>query len=450
MIRRIAKGLDLPIAGAPEQVIEEGPAVGRVALVGPDYVGMKPTMCVEVGDAVKLGETLFTDKKTPGVCYTSPGCGTVVEINRGAKRVFQSVVVELQGDDAEEFASFGGEALAGLSRESVCENLVASGLWTSLRTRPFSRVPAVDSVPHSIFVTAIDTNPLAGDPALVVAEKETEFVSGLTVLKRLTEGTLFLVSAPETPIPGKDLDFVEDVQFGGPHPAGLPGTHIHFLDPVSEKKTVWHINYQDVIAIGELFLTGRLSVERVISVAGPAVSSPTLVRTRVGGALDDLVGGRLAEGENRVVSGSVLSGRKADGPFGYLGRYHLQVSALAEGTQREFMGWSAPGLEKFSIRRVFASVFAGGDSKRFAMTTATGGDKRAMVPIGMFEDVMPLDVIPTYLLRALLVGGAEQAAALGCLELDEEDLALCTFVCPGKTEYGPILRRILTQIESEG
>ncbi|MAG92159.1 MAG: NADH:ubiquinone reductase (Na(+)-transporting) subunit A [Planctomycetaceae bacterium] len=449
MIRQIAKGLDVPIAGVPEQVIEEGPAVGRVALVGPDYVGMKPTMYVEVGDAVKLGEVLFTDKKTPGVRYTSPGCGTVVEINRGAKRVFQSIVIELKGDDAEEFASFGSEELAGLSRESVCENLVASGLWTSLRTRPFSRVPAVDSVPHSIFVTAIDTNPLAADPALVVAEQQAEFVSGLTVLKHLTDGKLYLATAPETKIPGRDLGFIDDVQFSGPHPAGLPGTHIHFLDPVSEKKTVWHINYQDVIAIGELFLTGRLPMERVVSVAGPAVSSPTLVRTRVGAALDDLVGGRLAEGENRVVSGSVLSGRKAHGLFGYLGRYHLQVSVLAEGTQREFMGWQAPGLDKFSIRRVFASAFVGG-RRKFAMTTATGGDKRAMVPIGMFEDVMPLDVIPTYLLRALLVGDAEQAAALGCLELDEEDLALCTFVCPGKTEYGPILRRILTQIESEG
>lgn len=448
----IKKGLDIPIAGEPEQVIHAGPEIARVALIGPDYVGMKPTMLVQVGDQVKLGQPIFTDKKNPGVPFTSPGCGKVVELNRGARRAFQSVVIELDGDEEETFRSFGDADLSALGREEVQKNLVDSGLWTALRTRPFDKVPAIDSVPHSIFVTAIDTEPLSADVGLVIAEEESSFVHGLQVLRHLTDGKVFLTQQPGVKIPGASLDFILVEEFAGPHPAGLPGTHIHHLDPVSMNKTVWHVNYQDVIAIGKLFDTGRLSVERIISLAGPVVNEPRLVRTRLGASVGDIVNEQLCEVDRRVISGSVISGRAAVGVFGFLGRYHYQVSALAEGREREFMGWQMPGFNKFSVKKTFASAIYSliGEKKRFEMTTDTGGSKRAMVPVGSFEQVMPLDILPTFLLRALLTSDTDQAQALGCLELSEEDLALCTYVCPGKSEYGPLLRNCLEIIEKEG
>jgi Na+-transporting NADH:ubiquinone oxidoreductase subunit A len=268
------------------------------------------------------------------------------------------------------------------------------------------------------------------------------------VISRLTAGKVFVCKAPGAAIPGEDLGFVEMVEFEGPHPAGLPGTHIHFLDPVSREKTVWHLNYQDVIAIGGLFVTGRLDSRRVISLAGPAVGNPRLIRTRLGASTDQLVEGELTEGENRLISGSPLSGHTAEGPLAFLGRYHLQVSALAEGRAREFFGWVMPGLNRFSVKNIFASSLLRG--KTYPLTTTTHGGRRAIVPIGAYEKVVPLDVLPTFLLRALEVDDVEQAEAFGCLELDEDDLALCTFVCPGKGDYGSMLRRNLTIIEKEG
>ena len=445
----IKKGLDLPIAGVPSALIENGPAVRSVALIGPDYIGMKPTLLVEVGDTVKKGQLLFSDKKTEGVLFTAPVAGKVTEINRGAKRAFQSMVIEVEGDEEETFTSYGEGDLTSLTREQVQDNLLKSGLWTSLRTRPYSRVPSPETTPHSIFVTAIDTNPLAPPPEVVLSEEPRGFTQGLQVLKTLTTGKVFLCKAPGTNLPGVEQDFVTVEEFGGPHPAGLVGTHIHFLDPVSEKKTVWYINYQDVIAIGKLFATGQLSSERVISIAGPVVKEPKLVRTVLGANINDLVEGNLEGDMDRLISGSALSGRTAQGPFAYLGRYALQVTALKEGTHRDFLGWMGPGFNKYSVVPVFASSWIG-QGKKVAFTTSTEGSKRAMIPIGTYEKVMPLDILPTFLLRALITEDTEQAKQLGCLELDEEDLSLCTFVCPGKYNYGSLLRKSLTTIEIEG
>ena len=445
---KIKKGLDLPIAGAPEQIIEDGPAVTRVAVVGPDYAGMRPTMAVSEGDEVKLGQLLFEDKKNPGVRYTSPGSGKVIAVNRGAKRMLQSVVVELSGDQEENLDLHADVPPEQLTRGQIEEKLLLAGLWTALRTRPYGKVAAPGSAPRSIFVTALDTNPLAADPQAVIAGREQDFAHGLAILEKLTDGPLFLCGAPGADLPTDGAKKVTAVEFEGPHPAGLAGTHIHFLDPVGAEKVVWYINYQDVIAVGKLFATGRLLVERVIALGGPMVKKPRLLRTRLGACVSELVAGELEEGDNRIVSGSVLSGRNTAGPFDFLGRYHLQLSALSEGRGREFFGWQKPGFDKFSVKNIFASKLLPG--KRFSFTTSTEGSERAMVPIGSYEKVMPLDIIPTYLLRALIVEDTDEAQALGCLELDEEDLALCSFVCPGKYEYGPILRRNLERIEREG
>ncbi|HBW08142.1 MAG: Na(+)-translocating NADH-quinone reductase subunit A [Pseudomonas sp. BICA1-14] len=442
----IKRGLDLPIAGAPAQRIEAGRPVRSVAVVGFDYPTMKPTMAVQVGDRVKLGQILFSDKKSEGVHYTAPGAGVVSAVHRGEKRVLQSVVIDLEGDEEVTFTSYSPAQLDGLSGEQVRENLQQSGLWTALRTRPFSKVPAVDATPASIFVTAIDTHPLAADPAIIIAEQPEAFEAGLKVLTNLAK--VFLCKAPNASLPGESLTKVQVESFNGPHPAGLAGTHIHFLDPVSASKSVWAIGYQDVIAVGKLFTSGRLSVERVVALAGPVVEQPRLVRARLGANLDELTAGELQPGANRVVSGSLLGGRTAHGAFAYLGRYHQQVSCLREGKEREMLHYMRPGVDKHSILNIYISKLMAG--KKFAFSTSTNGSPRAMVPVGNYEEVMPLDVLPTQLLRALIVGDTEVAQKLGCLELDEEDLALCSYVCAGKYEYGPILRDNLTRIEKEG
>ena len=443
---KIKRGLDLPMTGTPTQRIEAAKPVHSVAVIGFDYNGMKPTMQVQEGDRVKLGQVLFSDKKTPGVLFTAPGAGVVKAINRGDRRVLQSVVIELEGDEHISFASYEADKLSTLAQEQIRENLQQSGLWTALRTRPYSKVPAIDATPRSIFVTAMDTNPLAADPAVVIAEYAEDFSRGLTVLSRLAK--VFLCKADGVTLPGESLDNVHTEAFAGPHPAGLPGTHIHYLDPVSATRTVWQIGYQDVIAIGKLFTTGQLWVERVISLAGPVAKKPRLLRTRLGANVADLIRDELHAGNNRVISGSVLGGRTARGTCNFLGRYHTQLSCLAEGDERQMFHYLRAGVNKFSILNIFISKLSA--NKKFAFTTTTNGSDRAMVPVGSYEKVMPLDILPTQLLRALLVGDTEVAQQLGCLELDEEDLALCTFACPGKYEYGPILRDNLTRIEQEG
>lgn len=445
----IKKGLDLPISGAPEQTISEGKPVRHVALIGFDYNGMKPTMEVKEGDRVKRGSLLFTDKKTPGVRYTSPAAGVVKEVNRGERRVFQSVVVEIDGDEAETFARYSEADLPALERQQVVDNLVESGLWTAFRTRPFSKVPAIDSIPHSIFVSVMDTNPLAADPVVIIKEQAAAFETGLQLLTKLTNGKVFVTGRPGSNVSVPSNDAIQVEQFDGVHPAGNVGTHIHHLDPVSLNKTVWSIGYQDVIAIAKLFETGELAVDRVVAIGGPKATNPRLVRTRLGASLDELLQGEVAtDCKIRPISGSVFGGRRGTGPCAYLGRYANQVSVLEEGHKRHFMGWLTLGVNRFSILNIYLSKFS--RSKKFNFTTTTNGSERAMVPVGAYEQVMPLDILPTQLLRSLIVGDTEMAQKLGALELDEEDLALCTFVCPGKYEYGPILRENLTRIEIEG
>uniref|UniRef100_UPI003F69B559 NADH:ubiquinone reductase (Na(+)-transporting) subunit A n=1 Tax=Porticoccus sp. TaxID=2024853 RepID=UPI003F69B559 len=291
-------------------------------------------------------------------------------------------------------------------------------------------------------------NPLSVDPALVIAEREDDFENGLTVLTHLTDGAVHLCTSSNASFKSEVPTGVQVHSFSGPHPAGLAGTHIHLIDPVSDHKTVWTVSYQDVLAIGALFTTGQIDTRRVISLAGPQVARPRLIRTRLGANLSELTVGELKDGQNRLISGSILSGRAASGPFDFLGRYHTQVTILLEGRQREFFRYLSPGSHRHSAMPIYLSSL--NKSKKFDFTTNTNGSERAMVPLGNYEKVMPLDILPTQLLRALIVGDTETAQKLGCLELDEEDLALCTYVCVGKYEYGPILRDNLARIEKEG
>lgn len=443
----IRRGLDLPITGQPEQRVHDGPRVRTVAVLGPDYHGVKPTMAVQLGDRVARGQTLFSDRTTEGVHFTAPVAGRVTAVNRGAKRVLLSVVIEADGDEAREFARYDASALGSLSRAQVRDNLTASGLWTALRTRPYSRVPAPDSVPHAIFVGVIDTQPLAADPLVVLADRLDDFRHGVQLLGALTDGKVYVVGRAGAANPRVDGPRVVHEEFGGPHPAGLAGTHIHFLDPVHEHRTVWTIGCQDVAAIGRLFTTGQLDSERIVALGGPGVRTPRLLRTVLGASTDELCAGELQPGEQRIVSGSVLGGRRAHGALAFLGRYHTQLTVLPEGRERRFLGWMSPGADRHSVMGIYLSRLFGG--RRFAMDTSTNGSPRAIVPIGAYEKVMPLDILATPLLKSLVVGDVETAVQLGALELDEEDLALCSYVCPGKYEFGPILRDNLTRIESE-
>jgi Na+-transporting NADH:ubiquinone oxidoreductase subunit A len=444
----IKKGLDLPIAGLPQQVIHDGSSIKQVATLGEEFFGMRPTMKVRVGDTVKKGQVIFEDKKNPGVLFTASASGVVSQINRGEKRAFLSLVIDVQGDEQETFASFQATELAQLDRAAVVDNLVKSGLWTGLRTRPYSKVPAIDSEPSAIFVSAMDTNPLAGDPSIIINEQSQDFINGLTVLSRLTSGKVFVGKKAGVDIPNTNVSSVEQHEFAGIHPAGLVGTHIHHLHPVDANRTVWTLGYQDVIAYGKLFTTGELSTKRVVSLAGPGVKNPRLVGTLLGASTSDLTAGELNDGDQRIISGSVLQGATAAGKVAFIGRYANQVSVLEEGREKEFMGWMKAGKNVVSVTRSYISHLS--PKRLLNLTTTTNGSDRAMVPIGSYERVMPLDILPTMLLRDLCAGDNDGAQSLGCLELDEEDLALCTFVCPGKYDFGQILRDRLTTIEKEG
>ncbi|MFT7684881.1 MAG: Na+-transporting NADH:ubiquinone oxidoreductase subunit A [Candidatus Azotimanducaceae bacterium] len=442
------RGLNLPIGGSPEQAIGESHATRTVALLGPDYPGLKPTMEVAEGDQVKRGQLLFTDKKNPGINFTSPATGEVIAINRGSKRAFQSVVIELKEADSSNGGEIKFDVSENMDREQIKKLLIDSGEWAAFRNRPYNKVPGIADTPANIFVTAMDTRPLAANPSIVINENADAYLAGLELVATLTDGNVFVCSAPGADLPISGNTSVQQETFSGPHPSGLVGTHIHFLSPVSAQKSVWHIGYQDLIALGHLAKTGSIYTERVISLAGPGVEKPRLIRSRRGASIDEITAGELHSDEQRIISGSVFDGNTAFGPTAYLGRFHNQISVLPEGTDRQFLGFVMPGINKFSLTRLFAGSFLG--AKNLKMTTNRGGSERAMVPLGTYEEVMPLDILPTQLLRALLVDDVDSAIQLGCLELDEEDLALCTFACPGKYEYGPYLREMLTRIEAEG
>ncbi|WP_455221362.1 Na(+)-translocating NADH-quinone reductase subunit A [Kaarinaea lacus] len=451
----LSKGLDIPIDGTPDPTVEPGRPIRSVAILGNDYLGLKPKMLVQEGDKVTLGDALFVDKRNPDVMFTAPGSGTVLAINRGARRVLQSVVVELDEaeTDTSEYAQLAGSDPLTLEESVIRSALFTSGLWTAFRTRPYSKVPQSDTSPRSIFVTAIDTQPLAVDPGLVVSAHPEEFVRGVQILTRLTDGTIFICTEADWKGPVSNSKQVRHVEFSGPHPAGMPGTHIHLLDPVSIDRTVWHIGYQDVIAIGKLFTEGRMWMERTVSLGGAGFERPRLVTTRLGANINELVAGELKpvgekEKSPRLISGSVLSGRAAVGAEAYLGRYHNQVAAIPQDNERHLFGWSGFFNRCYS----FAGLFKRQQdySHRLPFSTALNGRSTALVPVDAFERVIPLDILAVPLLRALLIKDTDQAQALGCLELDAEDLALCSFVCPGKNDYGTVLRINLEHIERYG
>ncbi len=443
---KLKKGLDLPVEGAPEQKIQPGPEYSSVGVLGGDYIGLKPRMLVQEGDQVQRGTPLFCHKDAPDAMMVAPLSGKVVALNRGARRVLQSVVIEVSdaNDNGVDFSGIGDADTA----EGVTAKLCAAGLWTAFRTRPYSKMPEPGTKPAAIFVTAMDSDPLAGDAALIIADAGEAFAKGLEAVAKLTEGKTYLCQKDGDSIPGADLPGVEAAAFSGPHPSGLAGTHIHFLEPLAGDKQVWTIGYQDVIAIGRLMQTGHLDPSVVIALSGPGARQPRLIRTVMGASTDDLTRDEVnVDGVARIISGSILSGGHAEGPHAYLSRFARQITIIREDHDQHTLGWILPMPSKYAVQPVLGSAFA---KKLFAFTSNLNGGRRAMVPTGTFEQLMPQDYLPTQLLRALLVMDTDTAQALGALELDEEDLGLVGFACPAKYEYGLALRDCLSKIEKEG
>ncbi len=437
----IKKGLDLHIDGKPEQKIYERRADEQVGIVAADYVGLRARLFVAEGDRVARGAVLFEDRSR-GVRYTAPGAGRVVAIHRRARRQLMSIVIDLSAEeragrpspsDLASFSSFSNRRPSALVASEIRDLLIESGLWTALRTRPFSRVPACDAIPDAIFVNAMDTQPLAAAPFEVISTAPEDFRIGLSLLAKLAAGPTYLCVAAAEDLGGEVDPSVVVERFSGPHPAGTSGLHVHRLFPVGRDRGVWTIGYQDVIAVGELARTGRLPVGRVIAIGGPVVRQPRLLRTRLGASIAALMRNEVEGPDVRVISGSVWHGRMAaDGPEAFLGRYHVQITALPGRTvvRSGSRAWLSSTLTRLGLR---AAVAAPGP----------------ILPLGRYERIWPFELLPTFLLRALAAGDLEQAEKLGCLELDEEDLALCSFVCPGRNDFGVSLRDALCRARDE-
>lgn len=445
-IVKIKKGLDIPAVGSPEQKIYDGKTVRSVALVGTDFLGLKPKMLVQDQDKVTRGTPLFCHKDDPEAVMVAPVTGRVRAINRGARRVLQSVVIDVDdiNDKGVDFSSVGDDKTA----EGLATKLCAAGLWSSFRTRPYSKIPHHTTRPIAIYITAMDSEPLSADAHIIINERKDDFAAGAKAIALLSDGPTYVCQSAENALEGVDLEGVTPVGFSGPHPAGLAGTHIHFLTQPTSEKPVWTISYQDVLAIGALLRTGHLDPSVVVALSGPLAKRPRLLRTVFGASLEDITEGEVVpDMPLRLISGSILSGRVAEGPTAYLGRYSRQVTLMEEDKKQIPMGWIRPMPSKYSVQPVLGSALS---KKLYAFTTNLNGGRRAMVPTGTFERLMPQDYLPTQLLRSLLVMDTDTAQALGALELDEEDLGLVGFACPAKYEYGEALRDCLEKIEKEG
>lgn len=446
----IRKGIELPIAGSvKDPVITFSKPDAPIAVLGTDYLGLKPTMMIQEGDTVKKGQALFEDKKNPGVVITAPVSGTIQSINRGERRRLLSVIIEPTDNDdsAAQFEAQTQEAITQSDAESVKQRLQEAGCWAFFRARPFSKIPPIDATPHSIFVNTMDSNPLALNPMLTLAGREDDYLAGLEVLSKLTDGNINVCYGKGETLPTSQNPQVKLHGFTGIHPVGLVGTHIHFIDAVGLEKTVWHLDLQDLLAIGHLFLTGEIDNTRVISVAGPGILEPKFMRIIQGVNLSKLLQGNLAEGEQRIISGSIFAGRKVEEPQQFLGAYDRQVVVLPEGRDTIFLELLRPGTKTYSKTRAYIGHFL---KKTLPFTTSVQGSPRPVLPFGIYESVMPLDILPTLLIKSLIIKDTDTASQLGALELDEEDMALLTYVDPGKHDFGAILRENLEQIEKDG
>lgn len=434
----LRKGLDIKISGKPEKVFagDIDPAFYGVKPV--DFPGLIPKICVKTGDRVSAGSPLFYNKMNPVIQFTSPVSGVVREVVRGDRRKLLEIVVEKEGNDFAVFEKIGKEKL---NRETVRENLLKSGLWPAIRQRPYHIVANPDETPKSVFISGFDTSPLAPDYNFISYNSNGSFFrTGIAAIATLTDGKVNLVlnGKEQPPEILNGIQGVEVSYFSGPHPAGNVGIHIHHIDPVNKGEKVWHVNFQDVYAIGRLFEEGIYRPERIVALTGSEVLNPQYYRMLSGGSVAPLLNGNVHSGDLRYISGNVLTGSRIE-PNGYLGYYDSQVTVIPEGNYHEFFGWASPGFRKYSFTKTFASALF--PKKEYTFDTNYHGSERAFVITGHYEKVLPMDIYPMHLLKAILVEDIEGMENLGIYEVAEEDFALCEFICPSKIEIQSIIRK---------
>jgi Na+-transporting NADH:ubiquinone oxidoreductase subunit A len=457
---RIKRGLILPISGEPEQVVYEAPSVRQVGIVPADYPGLDLCCDVIAGNRVRTGQLLFHDRRFPALRIVAPATGVIAFLAdrkdaSASTPIRQILTIDVEDDEFIEFDRVAPQDLPRLGRAAVVAQLLSAGLWPSLRTRPLQKVPRPDVIAHAIFVTAMDTRPLAARADRLIEAEQGAFSNGLAAISQLTVGLVYVCKAPAAYVPVPDIDNIKVEEFAGPHPAGLAGTHIHYLDPVGagDDKQVWSIGYQDVIAIGKLFVEGRYAPQRVIALAGPQVIDPRLLRIRLGANIAELCASELRDacssGGNhttQLLAGSVLHGTDANGAHRFLGRDCLQVTALCAPAAQKKRG-SFWGLHQFSVLPILLSRVI--HRRRFRFTAEQAGNAYPLLFTVAFEKIWALRLLQLPLLRALMAGDDDRAIQLGALELVEEDLALATFVCSGKQDFGALLRALLDRYERD-
>lgn len=434
---KLRKGLNIKLAGKAEKILLPEVPMARYGVRFADFPGLVARLEVQEGDRVMAGSVLFHDKSFPEIKYVSPVPGVVREVIRGEKRVLTEVVIDQDGTDK---IDFGAADPLSLSREEVKEKLLESGLWPVLRQRPYHIVARPSETPRDVFISAFDSAPLAPDLDFVMTNTHGGFLqAGINALTRLTDGKVHISQEAEgTRVAEmKNLQNVEFHRFSGPHPAGNVGVQIHHIAPVSKGEVVWTVDLQDVVAIGRLFSTGFHDREKIIALAGPAAQHRKYYRIRPGASVSGILKGNLGEGNLRIISGNVLTGKKIS-PEGSFGFYDNMVTVIPEGDYHEFFGWATPGLKKFSYWRTFVSKLL--PAREYMMDTNMHGGHRAFVVTGHYENVLPMDIYPVHLLKAILAGDVELMENLGIYEVAEEDFALCEYIDPSKTEIQEIIR----------
>ncbi len=446
----IRKGFDIPMAGKPETRLETAAEPSLVAVETGEFPGIKPKMLVKEGDRVQTGQPLFFDKTDPEIFYVSPATGVVFDVNRGPRRFLRRVVIERLGEDS--FATparVDPDQIATMERSDLITALKKSGLWPLLRRRPLGTMPRPYRVPVAIYINGMDTEPLAADPAFAVQGQGADLQLGIDGLQRLTDGAVYLTvrAGAEFPDEFRRLRGVEVHEFRGPHPAGLVGTHISRIAPLSGDQVAWYLKAQEAALIGHWLRTGQYPSHRVVALAGPRAPVRCYFRVRQGAALMPLIGG-WPDGDVRIIRGTVLTGTVAE-PTSYIGFSTWTVTVMDEGSgRRDLLGWLLPKFGRLSASRAVWSWL--GPKREYDLDARLNGGPRAIVNIGSMESVTPLDIHPTYLVRAIQAGDLEEALNLGLLDVTEEDVALCTFVDPSKLDVGQVIRQGHDLYEAEG
>ncbi|MCD6200799.1 MAG: Na(+)-translocating NADH-quinone reductase subunit A [Bacteroidales bacterium] len=434
---KLRKGLDIRIQGVAEKNPVSAPPSETYALKPIDFHGLTPKLMVRPDDMVQAGSPLFFDKYRPDILFTSPVSGRVKAVLRGERRKILEVVVEVDGK--QNFLEYRKGDPLQMKRAEIVETLLKSGVWPFIRQRPFDFVANPADTPKAVFISLFDTSPLAPDYSVILQGKEKTFQTGINVLKQLTDGKVHLGVHPEK----SDRNFVNALinteihPFSGPHPAGNVGVHIHYIDPLNKGELVWVVNPQDVLIIGRLFEEGRFDARRVVVLAGSEVKKTGYFETMMGASVEPMVKDNVKEGALRYISGNVLTGKKM-GPSGYIGFYDSLISVIPEGNYFELLGWALPGFDKFSFSRTFFSWLRPG--KTYRLDTNLHGGHRPFVLTGEYEKVMPMDILVMQLFKAILTDDIDMMENLGLYEVVEEDIALCEFIDPSKTEMQRILR----------